>query len=279
MPFFILISWVREYKYLAITSLFGQIAIFFGLGVITVYALIATIEHTPKIYAINWKGIPVFFGMAVYTFEGIGTVIPMRSAMKEPARYPFILDIGYILMTVTFIFFGTIGYTGYGADVNPGGITLNLPPGSVWTIITLATLVFSIFTSYPIQMFPVICILEGLIFKKNRLISSDHFKIGPVRISLFWRKNVVRTLLVIITSLIAISIPYFSLFVSLIGSVGSSTLAFILPCLFHFKLFRATSSKYILLLNSFIVIFGIIASLISATVTIYQLITAISASL
>lgn len=188
--------------------------------------------------------------------------------MREPKKYHFVLDIGYVIMTVLFLSFGTIGYCGYGAGVNASGITLNLPPDSIWTIATQACLIIAIFCTYPVQMFPVIAILEGLAFSKVKQLK------GLTGMKLEMTRNVMRGILVIITTLVAISIPYFSLFVSLVGALGSSVLAFILPCVFHLKLFPNISTPR-KIVNWSLAIFGILASAVATTVTVYQIIVAV----
>ena len=194
----------------------------------------------------------------------------MRRAMIKPARYTFVMDIAYMLMTLLYVLFGTIGYLGYGSNVNEQSITLNLPQDSILTPITQLALVYAIFATYPIQIFPVIGLAETFLFApitgKWRTTNE---------LSLTWRKNLIRSIIVILTAIIAISIPYFSLFVSLVGAFGSSILAFILPTLFHLKMFKKTSTKTVIFINYAILIFGIVASFVSTTVTVYQLILAI----
>lgn len=190
--------------------------------------------------------------------------------MIQPNRYIMILDIGFVIITSLLIGFGTIGYCGYGDQVNSGGITLNLPKDSFWTIVTQVGLIIGIYATYPVVMYPVIEILDELFFNSPR---SYFYKYDPVK--KYWFSNCIRGMLVVITSIIAISIPYFSLFVSLVGAVGSSFIAFIVPCILHLKLFSKQMSKKLKFVNWFLIIFGVIASLISATITIIQLIEAI----
>lgn len=193
----------------------------------------------------------------------------MRRAMKEPKGYGLVLDIGYICVTILFLAFGVIGYTGFGDKLNPSSITLNLPQDSMVTPVCQFLLVVSIFCTYPVQMFPVIAILEGLVFSK---VTFCIRQTGKTREAY---RNLFRTVLVIITSFVAITIPYFSLFASLIGALGSSSLAFIMPCVFHLKLFYHRSSKATKILNFTICIFGIIASVVSSSITLILLFEAV----
>ena len=189
--------------------------------------------------------------------------------MKEPKAYGFVLDIGYICVTMLFLAFGVIGYTGFGDQLDPNAITLNLPQDSMVTHVTQFLLVVSIFCTYPVQMFPVIAILEGLLFTK---IPFCQKQTGRAKESY---RNLFRTVLVIITSFVAITIPYFSLFASLIGALGSSSLAFIMPCVFHLKLFYHRSPVYVKIINVCVCFFGILASVVSSGVTLWLLFNAV----
>lgn len=206
----------------------------------------------------------------MFSFAGIGAVLPMKRSMTEPNRYLVILDVGFVIISALLIGFGTIGYCGYGDNVNSGGITLNLPQDSFWTIITQLCLIVGIYATYPVVMYPVIEILDEIFFNSS---NSYFFHFNATK--KFWASNFIRAVLVILTSIIAISVPYFSLFVSLVGALGSSFIAFIVPCVLHLKLFSNKCSKKQKYINWFLIIFGVIASFISATITIIQLIEAI----
>lgn len=116
----------------------------------------------------------------------------------------------------------------------------------------------ALYSSYPVQMFPVIAIFENMLFSmKTRYLEI--------------KRSIVRITIVLFTILVAITIPYFGLFMSLIGSFGSSLLAFILPTIFHLKLFWGHHHPLRLIINIVIIIFGVIASAISTTITVIEL--------
>ena len=64
-------------KALAIISVFGNICIFSGLGLVLVYILMNTDwkEDTSKLLVGNVGSLPIFFGMAIYAYEGIGMYV------------------------------------------------------------------------------------------------------------------------------------------------------------------------------------------------------------
>lgn len=73
--------------------------------------------------------LPLFFGTAIYLFEGIGLVLPLKNAMRKPSNFsrPLgVLNVGMIFLTTMFVSFGFVGYWKYGEGV-ASSLTLNLP--------------------------------------------------------------------------------------------------------------------------------------------------------
>lgn len=75
------------------------------------------------------RKLPLFFGTAIFAFEGISLVLPLQNAMKDPREFSKpagVLNIGMTFVTFIFISFGMIGYWKYG-DATEASLTLNLP--------------------------------------------------------------------------------------------------------------------------------------------------------
>ena len=72
---------------------------------------------------------PLFFGTAMFTFEGIGVVLPIENQMKTPGDirgWNGVLNMAMAMVTSLYMAVGFFGYLKYGEDVL-GSITLNLP--------------------------------------------------------------------------------------------------------------------------------------------------------
>lgn len=70
----ILLNWVRNLKYLTPVSLFAAVVTVTGLG-ITFFYMLQDLPHTSTVKDFgSWKQLPLYFGTAIYAFEGIGMV-------------------------------------------------------------------------------------------------------------------------------------------------------------------------------------------------------------
>jgi len=72
------ICWLRTFKYIAYLSLFANISIIFALIVIMVYSA-SNMAHHPEVHKdlnyFHFSELPLFFGVAVFNFEGNGLVL------------------------------------------------------------------------------------------------------------------------------------------------------------------------------------------------------------
>ena len=79
-------------------------------------------------YVANIDRLPFFFGIVLFTYEGIALVLPLKNAMKKPknfARLSGVLNVGMVIASIIYIAIGILGYWRYGEDTL-GSITLNL---------------------------------------------------------------------------------------------------------------------------------------------------------
>ena len=75
----------------------------------------------------------MFFGTAVYAFEGIGVVLPIENQMRYPKDMGGpngVLNTSMTLVVALYLAMGFYGYLKFGEDIE-ASITLNLPPGDM----------------------------------------------------------------------------------------------------------------------------------------------------
>lgn len=81
----------------------------------------------------SWGQLPLFFGTAIYAFEGIGVVLPLENNMKTPQAFgglTGVLHTSMVLVASIYTAIGFYGYLKYGESV-AATITLNLDPSSM----------------------------------------------------------------------------------------------------------------------------------------------------
>jgi proton-coupled amino acid transporter len=250
----VMISMLRRWRFLAPFGLLGVLAILFGACVVIAFASHSLNPTWEEINFVPWSSMPIFFGIVAYVYEGIGAVIDMQRAMRKPQHYLTQLWIAYAFLAVLFVVYGSVGYLAFGKDTQQISL-LNLPNGALKTA-SIILVMIALFFTYPVQIFPVFAILENIMFNSKT----------PY---LFWKVNSLRVLVVSISWLISISLAnYFSYFLSLIGAVGCSLLAFIIPPAFYMKMFWPEMKWLSRLLCISLFTFGTIASVFSTVVTI-----------
>jgi len=79
--------------------------------------------------------------------------------------------------------------------------------------------------------------------------------------------------LVLITAGIAVLLKNeFAYVNAFIGSLGSSVLAYILPCIFHLVLFKHTNSVGVVIKDIVFIIFGIVGGVVGVVITVQNVI-------
>ncbi|XP_029191850.2 proton-coupled amino acid transporter 1-like [Acropora millepora] len=303
----ILFSYIRGVRRLGPISFMANIALFVAFLSVIGYMLSGLKFKWHEIKLAHWATFPVFFGQVTSAYEGIGTLIPIETSMAESKhRFPLYLHFAIGGLSAILACFGMLGYLVYGEDVAQI-VTDSFHPGPL-ILAVRCLLCFAILLTYPLQLFPIIEIVESWLFKseaKNARTesslnndlstSSDDAMISQVDNKSVtvnecsrllapeipkeksrlrqWKKNLLRTLLVLSTAGIAIALKHDFAFVSaIVGSVGSSTLGFILPCVFHLVLYKETNTRLIKAKDCLLITFGLLGGVVGLTVTIMQMV-------
>ena len=210
---------IRNLKYLSPISMLANILQFIGLIIIFYYVL-QDIPYTwdRKAFA-SWGQLPLYFGTAIYAFEGIGVVLPLENQMKTPADmkgWNGVRNTAMVLVSCFYIGVGFFGYLKYG-EVVSGSITLNLPVDEFLATLVKIVMSLAIFFTYALQFYVPVDLMNPLI--QGRVSPHNSLK----------AEYALRLTLVLLTFALAAAIPKLDLFISLVGAVSSSTLAIMAP--------------------------------------------------
>jgi proton-coupled amino acid transporter len=261
--------WLRSLKKLSFGAILADAAVVFGLCVIVIYALVysggaARTEVDPPT-PVGSKPF-IFFGMAVFAFEGAGIILPMKQSMQHPEEFSGVLRTGMVVITCVYVVFPLTVYLCF-AGATEDMITANLPDRDFVVIMVELLYSLGLFLTYPIQMFPAIQIVEN-----SRLYRSIEERLkGKTFDDDLGPSYFIRTVLVMLTLLCAATIPKFGTFVAIVGSVSCSLIAFILPAAFSLKLHQEEAGSTKTYIKWGMLLFGVLGGVISLVLEIDDL--------
>ncbi|XP_064482211.1 proton-coupled amino acid transporter 1-like isoform X2 [Ornithodoros turicata] len=225
LPFMVLYNFIRSLRMLAYASTIANVLQITGMALIFYNLLQDMPNISERPAAMPLSQLPLYFGTAIYAFEGIGLVLPLENKMKTPASFSGltgVLNTGMMIVVCLYTGVGFFGYLKYGDEVR-GSITLNFPASALNEVIR-AAFAIAIFLSYGLQMYVPIQITWPSIVRQLGLDSGHYSQRTVLAI-----EYAVRTSYVLITFALAALIPQLDLFISLVGALASSSLALILP--------------------------------------------------
>eukprot|EP00762_Andalucia_godoyi_P003277 ANDGO_06626.mRNA.1 Vacuolar amino acid transporter 3 len=236
---------LRSMRVLGPVSGFSNLCIVVGISCVIGYSA-DKVGHGSGVVSASSGFIQYLSGLC-YAFEGIATVLPVESTMKNRRAYPGTLAWVFAVAAVIFMAFGAVGYSAYGSDVD-AVITMELPGGPLTTIV-LISLILAILGTYPLMAYPAVELVEKSLFGEDALVEPTN--------AVEWKRNGVRLGAVLLTVGLALAIPNFGLVIDFVGAFTCIPLMFIFPPLMHYTVTKRTASTNRKLFDLSVVVFGI----------------------
>jgi len=217
----VLLNFIRSLRVIAVLSFFGNIFMFYAFAVVLQY-LIRTMPYSladlPWIGSMN--GMVLAAGTIIYSFEGQAMVLPLENRLTNPKKMRGlfgIISVGMAVIVVMFNLLGVMAMLTYGTDFE-GSIAFKLPPGTIYVLVK-AAVSLAAFNMYVLQMYVIADMTWPAI--EQRVSTAMAM---PANL-------LMRTLLVVVTFLIAAAIPNLSQIIPLVGITTGMLLALILPAM------------------------------------------------
>jgi proton-coupled amino acid transporter len=220
---------IRNISKLGPAALLADVFILIGLTYIYWYDISTILSRGglhPTIELFNPHDFTLTVGSAIFTFEGIGLILPIQSSMREPEKFSHLL---YLVMALITVIFTSVGFLCYGTfgDRTSTEIISNFPQSSKLVNAVQFLYALAVLVGTPVQLFPALRIIEGKLFGR---LSGKRDRWTK------WKKNALRTVIVLLCGVIAgAGANDLDKFVALIGSFACVPLVYIYPAFLHYK--------------------------------------------
>lgn len=224
---------VRKIEVYAKFHVFGDVMIIVAIIVIVIYAGLSDSKNGFEVdSSLGWFNAalwPDAIGFAVYSFEGVGVILPIYDITANKKDYFKIVCYVCCFITLIYVMFAEFClFTWYEPMALPdsGPLVTDYLPHKSWVCnITKILFMANLIVSYPLVIYPANIVIESYLYagwpksKKRQCC-----------------KNINRAVLVAFTCVLAL-VVYQKLdkFLSVTGSLFCTPIAFILPALFHYK--------------------------------------------
>eukprot|EP01084_Bolivina_argentea_P239155 401965_1 len=261
----VIMSWFRSYKLLVPTSKLGLLALLFALVVIVYHSNSVMPDSWNQVASnteyFNFNGYPLFIGNAAFLYLIHSVVLPIEQSMSNRLRYAvnngykIALNRAIIIVTVLNLLFGEFVYLAFGDNRICGNCIDNLNNGWLKSLVRIL-LCLDLFFTYALFLFPMTESIEQTIFNVNNF--------GQWKTEV--QRNILRTIIVFATCVIALLVPSFEKLTGLTGAFGNNVLGLILPPIIYFRLCRLRNvsvSRQHKLIGYFISLFGVFMLFVS----------------
>lgn len=253
---------IRHISKLGLVALIADVFILIGLVYIWYYDIASLIKTgmEPTVRLFNPSSWTLTIGSAIFTFEGIGLILPIQSSMKKPQHFAPLLYFVMLLITIIFTSVGALCYATFGERTKIQVIS-NFPQDSPLVNAVQFLYSLAVLAGEPVQLFPAVRILETSLFGDR----ASGAKSAAVK----WQKNAVRiTALAVCVGVSILGATDLDKFVSLIGSFACVPLVYIYPAYLHYK--GVAETKGAKVVDIILMITGLIAMVYTTTMALLQ---------
>ncbi|XWS66184.1 hypothetical protein CRYUN_Cryun05aG0178200 [Craigia yunnanensis] len=245
--------WLRDLSVLSYISAGGVVASILVVLCLFWVGLVDQVGFHNKGTTLNLSTLTVSIGLYGYCYSGHAVFPNIYTSMAKPNQFPSVLLASFGICSLLYAGTAIMGYTMFG-EATESQFTLNMPKDliaskiAVWTTVhsTDFSWQFVLYQTYALTVSPVAMSLE-------ELIPSSHLKSHIYAI-------LIRTSLVISTLIVGLSIPFFGLVMSLIGSLLTMLVTLILPPACYLSILRGKVTRIQATLCIIVIAVGVVSS-------------------
>jgi len=253
------LAWIRNISKLGPAALLADVCILIGVTYIYQYdfSVLSSQGIHKTVVLFNPEKYTLMIGAAIFTFEGIGLILPIQSSMAKPERFEWLLGVVMFIITVLFTSVGALCYATFGKFTQVEIIN-NFPQDS--KLVNAVQFLYSVavLVGTPVQLFPALRIFESRIFGHRS---------GKVDLRTKWVKNAFRVgILTICAAISILGTGNLDKFVALIGSVACVPLVYVYPAYLH--LLGVATTRRERLLDIAMMLLGTVCMIYTTIITV-----------
>ncbi|KAM3335127.1 hypothetical protein ACQJBY_029507 [Aegilops geniculata] len=210
-------TWFSNLNLLAYVAAGGALASVVLIAAVLWVGVLDGVGFHERGRLVHWAGLPSAVSLYSFCFSGHAVFPMLYTGMKDRKGFPMVLSVCFTVSTLSYGFMGVIGYLMYG-DSLMSQITLNLP-SSVGAKVAIYTTLVNPLTKYALMLAPVAEATEAALGVSNSAVL----------------RALVRTGLVVGTTVVAQAVPFFADVVGLTGALFGCTTTMLLPCLCYLR--------------------------------------------
>lgn len=254
------LAWIRNISKLGPVALLADACILVGVSYIYWFTTTSLSSRglDPTVVMFNPNQYTLTIGAAIFTFEGIGLILPIQSSMSDPAKFEPLLGVVMLLITVVFTSVGALCYATFGERTQIEIIN-NFPQDSPLVNAVQLLYAVAVLVGTPVQLFPALRIIEGRIF--------GHMRSGKGSLRTKWVKNAFRLGVVVFCGLVSVAgAGNLDRFVALIGSAACVPLVYVYPAYLHWK--GVATKRWVRWGDVAMMVVGVVGMVYTTTVTV-----------
>lgn len=229
-----LLAWVKNLASFTFTFKTAIYLMFSTMFVVWGYSIVKIQKDgiSSDILPINYSGMWTTMGFSIYTYEGVGIVMPVMKTCDCPEKFEKLLIAACLTLAVSYCIFGTLTYLAYGEMKQQ--LALQWLPQDA--IVKLTT----------------VCFIVNLIFTYPLTINPTNVNLDSYTVDIFMRKsstkktclkNLVRVIVCVSAAYLGIEMKEFiDKAIGFAGAMFCAPLAMIVPTLCHLILVAETPS-------------------------------------
>ncbi|KAI8556253.1 hypothetical protein RHMOL_Rhmol05G0238300 [Rhododendron molle] len=169
----------------------------------------------------SWSGLPTTISLYTFCYCGHAVFPTLCNSMKHRNQFPKVLLVCFVISTVSYGSMAVLGYLIFGQSLM-SQITLNLPTQNLSSKIAIYTMLINPITKYAIILSPIATAIKDTSAFCNRRSTSC----------------LIRTVLVISITVVALAVPFFGYVMAFIGSFLSVSASILFPCLCYLSIYK-----------------------------------------